>query len=219
MLAKDAFDSVCNLVFENLKDDGWKYSKSKHWITKKDKNLQYRIYFFSSWRNISDINVCFYGAIEIKTLKSNYRVFGLDTMNFKIPDGQLYWNIAKEESWTKTVQEFTDWLNTVFFPIVNRCTNDLNNFVLQVTSEGFYPEFGYLTDIDFVLQFGSRELAEKATINYYNSLNEDIKKSFKENYESLIVGNEAISDYGRNWIRMYSNFKMIIENKIIVKLI
>ncbi|GEM_PF-4870629 len=219
MLAKDAFDSVCNLVFENLKNDGWKYSKSKHWITKKDKKFIYQIRFYSSWRNVSDKDVAFYGEFMITSVETKNKFLSLGTNHFRIPDGKLQWNIAKEESWTKAVNEFMNWLNIYCLPVVDKCTNDLDYYVHQVVSEGFCPKKGYLVDIDFILQNGSRELAEKASINYYNSLNDDVKQWFKENYESMIVGNEAVSDYGKNHMLNYSNFKTIIENMIVVELV
>ncbi len=40
MKAKEAFDSVCTKIAEKYKDDGWKYSKSNHWMTWKDKNFK-----------------------------------------------------------------------------------------------------------------------------------------------------------------------------------
>lgn len=52
---------------------------------------------------------------------------------------------------------------------------------------------------------------------YYESLSVSIKE-FKENYECMINGNEAVSVYGSNMMRNYSNFKTIIEYKIIVTL-
>lgn len=30
----------------------------------------------------------------------------------------------------------------------------------------------------------------------------------------MINGNEAVSEYGVNWIKCYSNYKIIIDNKI-----
>lgn len=71
--------------------------------------------------------------------------------------------------------------------------------------------------LDFLAN-GSRELAEKATKIYYEALGESEKAKFKENYESMINGNEAVSAYGKNMMRNYSNFKTIIENKIVVRL-
>ena len=56
------------------------------------------------------------------------------------------WNIANEEEWERTVNEFTNWLNSVFMPIVERCTNDLNNFVKRLlkgvlSSKGLYGRY------------------------------------------------------------------------------
>ena len=61
-------------------------------------------------------------------------------------------------------------------PIVERCTNDLNNFVKEVVERGFYPQKGYMVDINFILTHGSRELAEEAIKRYYDSLEESIKR-------------------------------------------
>lgn len=35
MKANKAFERVCNLISEKYLDNGWKYSKSGHWMSKK----------------------------------------------------------------------------------------------------------------------------------------------------------------------------------------
>ena len=40
MKANKVFERVCNLISEKYLDNGWKYSKSGHWMSKKDKNGQ-----------------------------------------------------------------------------------------------------------------------------------------------------------------------------------
>ena len=176
------------------------------------------MFFYTSWNNISDKDVTFYGECAIIPLKSKDKIFHINTRQCKIPNGRLHWNIANEKDWEQTFNEFTNWLDNVFIPIVDSCINDLDNFVKQVVLRGFYPENGYVIDIGFVLANGSHELAEEATKRYYESLGESEKIKFKENYESMINGNEAVSAYGKNMMRNYSNFKTIIENKIIVRL-
>ncbi|MED4533995.1 hypothetical protein ABET51_04885 [Metabacillus fastidiosus] len=218
MKTNEVFDCVCNLVFEKYKDSGWKYSKSGHWMTKKDKNFMYKVFFYTSWNNISDRNVAFYGECAIIPLKSKDKIFHINTRQCNLPSRELYWNIANEADWNRTVKEFTNWLDSVFIPIVESCMNDLDDFVKQVVSQGFYPSNGYVVDIGFILTYGSSELAEEATKRYYASLSESIKREFKENYESMIYGNEAVSKYGINMMRNYSNFRTVIENKILVVL-
>ncbi len=218
MKASEAYDHVCSLVYENYKDKGWKYSKSNHWMTKKDNRFMYKVFFYTSWNNISDKNVAFYGEAAIIPLKSNHKIFNLNTHQCNIPYGELHWNIAEEKDWKQTVDEFTNWLERVFIPMVNNCSNELDDYVKEVALRGFYPLNGYIVDIGFVLAYGSRELAEEATKRYYESMSESIKKEFKENYESMINGKEAVSEYGSNMMRNYSNFKTIIEHKIIVSL-
>ncbi|WGV58811.1 hypothetical protein QIH01_25600 [Brevibacillus brevis] len=218
MKANEAFDNVCALISEKYKEGGWIYSKSSHWMTKKDKKFMYKVFFYTSWNNVSDKNVVFYGECAIIPLKSKNKIFHTNTRKCNVPSGRLHWNIANEEAWDQTVNEFTSWLDSVFVPIVDSCMNDLDNFVKQVVLEGFYPPDGYIIDIEFVLANGSLELAEEATKRYYASLSESIKKEFKENYERMINGNEAVSAYGHNMMRNYSNFRTIIENNIRVAL-
>lgn len=218
MKACEAFNNVCSLISEKYKDKGWKYSKSSHWMTIKDKHFMYRVFFYTSWNNISDKNVAFYGEGAITPLKSNHKIFYINTHQCNVPFGELHWNIADEKDWKQAVNEFTIWLESVFVPIVCNCRDDLESFVNQVVLRGFYPADGYIMDIGFVLDYGSRELAEEATKRYYEGLDETIKIEFKENYESMINGNEAVSVYGRNMMRNHSNFKTIIEHKIIVTL-
>ncbi|XOK62270.1 hypothetical protein ACJ7K1_03800 [Paenibacillus elgii] len=216
MKASEAFESVCGLISEKYKVCGWKYSKSGHSMTKKDKNFMYKVFFYTSWNNISNKNVAFYGECAIIPLKSKDKIFHINTRKCNVPSGQLYWNVASEKDWDRTVKEFTNWLDSLFIPIVERCMNDLDNFVKEVVLRGFYPQRGYVVDISFILTHGSLELAEEATKRYYASLEEPVKKEFKENYESMIGGNEAVSAYGNNMMRNYSQFRTIIENKIIV---
>jgi hypothetical protein len=218
MLAKDAFDSVCALVFKKYENDGWKYSKSSHRMTKKDKRFLYRIYFYTSWRNISDSAVSFYGECAILPLQSKDKVFYLSNHSCGIPEGSIDWNIADKDSWEQAFTEFTGWLDEIFMPMVDRCTHDFDHFMDVVVQEGFYPKHGYIIDIAFVLNYGSRKLAEIALLRYYENMDINAKRMFKENYESMIIGGEAVSEYGTNMMRNYSNFKTIIENKIVVDL-
>jgi hypothetical protein len=218
MRASEAFDYVCTIIYEKYKDNGWKYSKSSHCMSKKDKKFMYKVFFYTSGNNITDKDVTFHGECAIVPLKSKNKIFSANIRQYKISNGKLYWNITKERDWEQAVNEFSNWLDNEFMPIVDSCTNDLDNFVKQVVLRGFYPQNGYIIDIAFVLANGSRELAEEATKRYYDSLGDSEKSKFKENYESMINGNEAISAYGKNMMRNYSNFKTIVENKIIVKL-
>lgn len=50
MKASEAFNNVCSLVSEKYKDKGWKYSKSGHWMTIKDKKFMYKVFFYTSWK-------------------------------------------------------------------------------------------------------------------------------------------------------------------------
>jgi len=54
MKVNKAFEYICNLISEKYLDNGWKYSKSGHWMSKKDKNFIYKVLLYTSWNNISD---------------------------------------------------------------------------------------------------------------------------------------------------------------------
>lgn len=218
MKANEVFNCLCMLISDKYKDDGWKYSKSSHCMTKKDKKFMYKVFFYTSWNNISNKHVAFYGECAIIPVKSKNKVFNINTRQCNIPNGSLEWNIASEKDLEQVFKEFTDWLDKGFMTIVDGCTNHLEDFVEKVVLTGFYPRNGYVIDISFVLDNGSRELAEEAAKRYYKSLDDYEKMNFKENYESMINGNEAVNNYGRNMMLNYSNFKTIIENKIIVTL-
>lgn len=218
MQSSEAFNTVCEMISRSYIDQGWKYSKSKHYMTKKDKALTYRVFFYTSWNNVSDRNVALYGECAILLNHSKNKIFHLTTRDSDVPQGQLYWNVATPESWDQAVEQFTLWIDNVFMPIVHAGIDNLQQFVKKVISDGFYPPKGYLIDIQFVLLHGSRELAEVATKRLYESLEEELQHEFKINYDHLIQGKEAVSAYGRNMMRNYSNFKTIIENKIVVTL-
>ncbi|MNI54758.1 hypothetical protein D3C73_1096700 [compost metagenome] len=79
MKANEVFDDVCSLISEKYIDSGWKYSKSGHWMTKKDENFTYKVFFYTSWNNISDKNVAFYGECAIIPLKSKDKIFHINT--------------------------------------------------------------------------------------------------------------------------------------------
>jgi len=218
MLAKEAFDSVCAQIAERYKEDGWKYSKSNHWMTKKDKNFTYKVLFYTSWNNRSEEYVVFYGAFGIYSNKGKKCFTVISTQDCKVPNGELHWNVAKEDAWEMAIEEFMEWLNTTGIPIIEECTNNLNGYVEKVVKHGFYPALDYTINMDFVIQFGSKELAEEAAKRYYESLKDTIKVSFKENYESMINGGNAVNEYGSFQMLNPSNFRTIIENKIMVDL-
>lgn len=216
MQASEAFNTVCAMVAEKYSGDGWKYAKSSHWMTKKDKKFKYQVRFYTSWSNISDISVAFYGEGFIESLSSKRSIFGINNYRCGLPKGgnHIDWDIAKKEDWQIAIDEFTGWLDEAYMPVVNSCMNNLDNYVVQVAREGFYPPIGYIVNIAFVLENGSRELAEEAAKRYYESLEDEVKIKFRENYESMVNGNEAVSIYGINKMKRYSNYKTIIDNKI-----
>lgn len=218
MEAKVAFESVCEKISENYKETGWKYSKSKHWMTRKDKNFTYKVSFYTSWNNRSDEKVVFYGAFAIISNKNKQCYTAISTEDCNVPKDRLDWNVATEEVWNNTVKEFSEWLNTMCIPIMEECTNNLDEYIKNVVEKGFYPWMGYIINIDFILQFGTRKQAEEATKRYYDSLKDNIKLSFKKNYESMIYGGDAVDDYGSFKMLNPSEFRTIIENKIIVDL-
>ncbi len=217
MEAKEAFDSVCAKIAERYKEDGWKYSKSNHWMTKKDKNFKYSVDFYTSWNNKSDETVVFYGAFGIESKKTQSG-FSISTQRCKIPEGRLHWNVAKEEMWDEVIEEFTYWLETECFPIMKECMNNLDEYLKMVVEQGFYPPHGYKININLILEFGSREMAERAAQHYYDIMSEEEKLDFKANYKSLMDGGDAVNSYGENEMRNPSQFRNIIENKLKIDL-
>lgn len=218
MNSKEAFDNVCFKIAEMYIGKGWSYSKSKHWLTKKTNTLIFRVRFYTSWSNISDRSVTFYGEFAIINHKTKRVCFCINTHQCNVPEGKLHWDIAKKEWWDVAIEEFTDWLDNNFMPIVGECANNLDDYVRKVVVQGFYPPKGYVIDIDFVLNYSSLEQAQKAAQRYYDNLDEDVKPKFKENYESMINGGEAVSLYGKNHMMNHTNFRTIIENKIHIDL-
>ena len=136
----------------------------------------------------------------------------MDNKIYGVPKDDLWWNIADELGRKRAIKEFTEWSRSIIVPLVNSYKKDRDEFVKRVVYEGFTPELGnYYTDIDFVLQFGSRELAKVAALKYYESLDKEIKEEFWENYKSMIEGGTAVTKYGSNLMLNRSNFKTIIE--------
>ncbi|WP_252244566.1 MULTISPECIES: hypothetical protein [unclassified Clostridium] len=218
MNTKDTFNVLCEMIANNYINSGWKYSKSNHWVTKKDKKFVYRIYFYTSWNNIRNENVSFYGEAAILPIKLKNKIYYISTQNSHIPNGKLYWNIVDKKDLNSAFIEFTAWLEQYFLPLVKRCSEDLESFIKDVVKEGFCPERGYITDISFILNNGTKMLAEESAQKHYDNLTIDEKIKFKRNYESLINGNGHVDSYGENYMLNYCNFKTIIENKIKIKL-
>jgi len=123
MKANEAFDSVCSLISEKYKDSGWKYSKSSHWMTKKDKRFTYKVFFYTSWNNISDVDVTFHSECAIIPLGSKNNIYCATIRQCDDPNGKLFWNIAKEKDWEQVINEFTNLLDIEFMPIVRSCIN------------------------------------------------------------------------------------------------
>lgn len=213
MNSKVAFDSVCAKVAERYADKGWRYAKSSHWMTKKVGDFTFKVLFYTSWGNISDVSVTFYGSFAIYSTKTKRCFTATCSQDYK-PNGELDWNVASEDSWDKTVDEFTEWLDKIGMPMMDECLNNLDEFVKRVAKEGFYPWKGYIVNMDFILQFGTPELAEEAARKCYESENEKNRAEFKESYESLMSGGDAANGYGHFKMLNPSNFRTIIENKV-----
>lgn len=97
MISKVAFDSVCEMVAKNYINKGWRYAKSNHWMTKKDKKFTYKIYFYTNWHNISDVDVTFYGSGQIISTKSKKLIYYTTTGDSNVPPTVLQWNVAKKK--------------------------------------------------------------------------------------------------------------------------
>lgn len=110
-----------------------------------------------------------------------------------------------------------NWSDSLINSICTTFELDKTEFVKKIAYEGFVPKLGkYICDMEFVLKYGSMELAQIAAKKYYESLDNDIREKFKANYLSMINGGDAVTLYGKNMIRNRSNFKTIIENHIII---
>ena len=97
MDSKESFNNFSLLIANKYIDKGWKYSKSKHWMTKKDKNFTYKVCFYSSVRNISNIDVDFYAGSYIISNRNKEIVYYDSSQNTPNKSGKLSWNIANEE--------------------------------------------------------------------------------------------------------------------------
>lgn len=218
MEAKEAFGTVCARIAEKYADSGWKYAKSSHWMTKKDKNFKYKIKFYTSWYNISDVSVTLYAGFSVESIKTKKHIMAATTSNAGIPKGALHWNVATEDSWDDAINEITEWIDTKCLAYVNEFSNNLEEYVKKVVKEGFFPSDDYIINMEFVLQFGTRQMAEEAALRYYNSLSDVVKDNFKRNYISMIDGGPPADKYGEHKMLNPSEFRTIIENKIVIDL-
>lgn len=147
------------------------------------------------------------------TAKRKNQFFYIGTQKSNIPKGEPWWNVATEDTWETTISEFTKWLDTVCMPIMEECTNNLNGYLERLVEQGIFRTTGYSIDIPVLLEVGSKELAKKAALKYYEGLKAEDKVEFKANYESMINGGEAVSKFGERKM-----FRDIIENQIMIDL-
>ncbi|WP_252230302.1 MULTISPECIES: hypothetical protein [unclassified Clostridium] len=137
MNTKDTFNVLCEIIADNYINSGWKYSKSNHWVTKKDKKFVYRIYFYTSWNNIRNENVSFYGEAAILPIKLKNKIYYISIQNSHIPNGKLYWNIVDKKDLNSAFIEFTAWpefLEIKGFVLLKKC----NDTVKKLDEKKYY---------------------------------------------------------------------------------
>lgn len=123
MISREAFDIVCESIAREYENRGWKYLKSKHQLKMVVGDLVFRVDFYSSYRNVSDVSVIFEGGFGIFQRKNKAVIYlGIDTSRYRIaPKGPFHplWNVADEEGRKCAVRDFGEWSEKVVFPIVD----------------------------------------------------------------------------------------------------
>lgn len=224
MLAKEAFQSVCTQIAQMYEQDGWKYSKSNHWMTRKTKNFTFQISFFTSYYNVSGEDVSFYGEFDIYMNKPKTQIWYLGTQQSGVPHGRMEWNVAKEELWEETIKEFTHWMEQECFPIMYGLENQLEEFVGTVVKQGFYPPKGYCIDFSFILQYGTKEQVQEAARRYHvnygyiplkklNGIEVDMNSGFEDMQKAPIRVNQIDVVYD-NALEVYCELKNVTPEEM-----
>jgi hypothetical protein len=207
-------------IVNHVEKSGYKFYKSKLEISKKINDFEFYLHIFGSDRNGKGYRVRITINCGIANRKFDETYFG-NNLGYIAADGYKEWELYGKENYIASVKDIIQKLDNYFLPLTNRFINDIDNLVLDVVENGFYPgnkQMGYRTNIDFLKRYGSRELLQKSIQKYYDtyiSKHYEVHEKFKEILSALKSGQEIDPFTLRDDTDMA---KTIAENNLDIKL-
>lgn len=196
----------------------WKYLKSKRCFKKVIGDVVFELNFYTSKWNVSHERVEIRCGLSMwcKKFDKTCNVHSsIGHYGFGPLSGDYYWDIVHEENIPTVVSELYEQMESTILDLCKRFEENVVEAVKYLAQ----PEqlHKYHIYLDFIDVYAGRSYAEAGAKAYYENLDDEIKVKFKENYESMINGGEAVNSYGKNSMINRENFKIIIENRINVE--
>jgi len=207
---KEIVASAMTAIAEIMKNDGFKFSKSKLEIKKKTEEFIFQIYSQSNRYNAKGDNVRIYIHAFVSDNKGDVYFWGklLSTSNAKQDVKQ--WELYGKENYEQSLQKIKEIILSNLLPFFRRFEYDLQNFTNEVAEKGFCP-FGdtqvydadYKIPIDFLLKYGTKEQMNMA-FQYYIDRHElwFVKPNIEKAIALLKEGKEVV----RNGEKDYAEF-------------
>ena len=110
----------------------------------------------------------------------------------------MTWDVANPDERGQVIDDVTARLNASFISLAERFAGDLQPLVADIVEKGFFPNYEYVTNVPFVLEYGTNEQARQSAQNYYNALLFAAKKNFQRALAEVRSGQAATayrSDY------------------------
>lgn len=214
MKARDAYNQFCQLLANDYIKSGWKYSKSNHWLTKKDKQYKYIIRFYSSHYNRSGERVDFYGSFDIKDLKSKETIFTKSHTEEKIPEWGICWDVSNEIIWEFVVDEFNDWFKKYCNPVMEFFEQDIESIMEYVIDNNYFRKNGYWIGLDFIMNYGSKELIKKAILKKYEINSKEWREEFIKNYKRVMNSEDKYAELEKLYGKRRCILKYVLDYDI-----
>jgi hypothetical protein len=205
--------SACEYIALHLENIGYKFFKSKKEIIKNISDLEFKILFFSSDYNKKGYKARITVDCIIFNKKYDELYYG-NNLGYIAAIGYKEWELYGKDNYGNSLNKIIHCFDKYFIPLTNRFIDDIDNLVLDVVNNGFYPnnkQVGYEINVDFLKRYGNKELLEKAIQKYYNSISVhyEANKKFKK---LLIDSKNGIEIEATNYF--YKIIKAIAENNL-----
>jgi hypothetical protein len=211
---KEIILSALEYISKYFENSGYRFYKSKLEITNKTNDFIFNILAFGSshngkgYRARVTVNCC----IENKKFDELY--FG-NNLGYISSEDFREWELYGKDNYENSLKDIIQKIENYFIPLTNRFKNDIDNLVLDVVNDGFYPnnkKMGYRINVYFLKRYGNNELLEKAIQKYYdNSISKhyEANKGFKELLFEATDGRKLEPYEDRDYI-----IRTIVENKL-----
>ncbi len=201
---KEIINSVILTLTENLKDNGFKYLKSKDKIIKRSKNF---IYSFRIQRNRHNLRghcaeIIIHCSIEDSKSKVSFWHKTLASTHSKAE--QHKWiNFYGKDNFERNISNTLSLINLKLIPYFNRMENDLENLVSEIAENGFcifdekqVYDAGYHIPYAFLEKYGNEEQLKIAFQNYIDRHELSFVKTNFKNALTLLKENKDVINNG-----------------------